>query len=509
VSDAILTTCRVLLSVGAIILALGYHLFHAGQSRIRKQVYNVALVLCAVAAFYLYLELGPQFRNVRPESIMNPHDFFHYYVSAKYYRELGYYDLYECSLIADWETRKAIEPTWWVRDLRTYRYRTAEDIARDPRRCRELFSDERWREFRGDVEKLSSLMAPTRWNEVLKDKGYNATPIWNKLAEFVTNLLPLHSTAALYALLSFDYVYTVVAIVVVAATFGWHNGLLVLVFWSLNFMGAPGFVKGSLSRLDWLACLVIALCLIRRGRYASAGVAAAVAGGLRVFPALFFVGLFFKFLWTAARTRSWPRPYLRFGVAKVLTIGLLVGLTSLTGAGRRDWKDFVAKITIHDEQIAGYRVGFKYAMIDPDAKGPGQSPREQLESRQALRWLGVILALAAVFVAAPRLEDHATLGLSFLCVFFLTAPTFYYYQMLVVPFMMFLLDPQRPGQALGMSELFAWNVLAYTLRLTMPLGLKLSHVLSWTLVALCLLLFAHAALGARAREPLERGTAPG
>ena len=49
-----------------------------------------------------------------------------------------------------------------------------------------------------------------------------------------------------------------------------------------------------------------------------------------------------------------------------VVVGLLVGLTSLTQHDRTRWADFTEKIQGHDKQIAGYRVGFKYAMLDPD-----------------------------------------------------------------------------------------------------------------------------------------------
>ena len=50
---------------------------------------------------------------------MNPHDFYHYYVGPKYHRELGYFDLYECSVVADRETTRRIGDDWTIRDLRT------------------------------------------------------------------------------------------------------------------------------------------------------------------------------------------------------------------------------------------------------------------------------------------------------------------------------------------------------------------------------------------------------
>jgi hypothetical protein len=132
----LLTFSRVLLSLTGVFLAFAHPLFYCGEGKVRKWVYTIVLVPCAAFAFYLYLGLGPQFHATIPERIMNPHDFFHYYVGSKYHREVGYFNLYECALIADWETRKTIKPKWVIRDLHTYGYRTAETIASHPEHCK-------------------------------------------------------------------------------------------------------------------------------------------------------------------------------------------------------------------------------------------------------------------------------------------------------------------------------------------------------------------------------------
>ncbi len=103
-SDSILFF-RVLLALIGIGLSFGFYLYYLRGNATRKTIYTSVLILCAVFGLYLYLELGPQFHRTRVARIMNPHDFYHYYVGSKYYRELGFFDLYECSVIADQERR--------------------------------------------------------------------------------------------------------------------------------------------------------------------------------------------------------------------------------------------------------------------------------------------------------------------------------------------------------------------------------------------------------------------
>jgi hypothetical protein len=487
VSADTVTIYRVLLSLIGIGLSFGYYLYYLRDRATPKRIYTAVLILCAVFGLYLYLELGPQFQLQRTtvKRMTNPHDFYHYYIGSKYFRELGYFDLYECSAVADQQQRKALRPDWKIRDLRTYRYRTISSLADRPRYCQELFSAKRWRSFGRDIEVLSGWLSPRGWNTALKDKGYNATPVWTMVAARFSNLVPLESAAGVFWLLSFDWVFSLAIFVGVGLAYGWRPALLVAVFFGLNSLSATGFVKGSLSRLDWLACLVLAVCLIKRGRYLPAGLLAGVSTSLRIFPGLFLVGLAFKAIWTVYRTRTVPRNYLQFFGAVAVSIGLLLGATALTSKGRARWQDFGTKITSHDRQIAGYRVGFKYAMLDVESTGRGKA-REVFESapKRAVWWTVQLLMLATVFVAAQRLRDHDTIALSFVCVYFLTAPTFYYYQMLVVPFLLFLPERSREGTGLGMAVFFGWNTLGYMMMQIWPLGFRLSHWLSWSLFGL-------------------------
>jgi len=260
VSADTVTFYRVLLSLIGIGLSFGYYLYYLRDRATPKRIYTAVLILCAVFGLYLYLELGPQFQLQRTtvKRMTNPHDFYHYYIGSKYFRELGYFDLYECSAVADQQRRKALRPDWKIRDLRTYRYRTISSLADRPRYCQELFSAERWRSFGRDIEVLSGWLSPKGWNTALKDKGYNATPVWTMVAARFSNLVPLESAAGVFWLLSFDWVFSLAIFVGVGLAYGWRPALLVAVFFGLNSLSATGFVKGSFSRLDWLACLVLA-----------------------------------------------------------------------------------------------------------------------------------------------------------------------------------------------------------------------------------------------------------
>ncbi len=79
---------------------------------------------------------------------------YHYYMGAKYFSELGYFDLYECSVA--YPTAR--------RDLRTY------DFRFDNPDCQATFSPQRQLEFQVDLSRID--YEPS----FMVDKGFNASP---------------------------------------------------------------------------------------------------------------------------------------------------------------------------------------------------------------------------------------------------------------------------------------------------------------------------------------------
>jgi len=331
------------------------------------------------------------------------------------------------------------------------------------------------------------------------DKGYNATPVWNAFAAQFTTRIKMTNSAGVWLLMSLDYLWIVIAVFLVGRNFGWTSAMFVLLFWSTNFVSSLGFVKGSISRLDWLLCLIAAMCLLKRGKLGWAGVMAAIATSLRIFPVLFFAGLAFKALWEIFKTRSVPRRYLRFLVGFCVCLVLLCGLTALSADARADWGDFFVKIQGHDKQIAGYRVGLKYALLDHTLHGA--KALADLESKRVYSWLAQLAMLGAVFLASRRLKDYETMAVSIGCVVFLTAPTFYYYEMLVIPVIFLLPDLRREKRSVGLGVFFAWSAMLYASKQVWPLGAELSYWISWSLIGLFVMLFGIAMVTRRTAFP--------
>jgi len=90
---------------------------------------------------------------------------YHYYVGAKYFEEVGYFDLYECT----------ITETTPRRDLRTYDYRL------DDPDCTSNFTPERYQQFHDDI------IASEFYPQAMIDKGYNGSPTWTAIFGTLAN----------------------------------------------------------------------------------------------------------------------------------------------------------------------------------------------------------------------------------------------------------------------------------------------------------------------------------
>jgi len=108
-----------------------------------------------------------------------------------------------------------------------------------------------------------------------------------------------------------------------------------------------------------------------------------------------------------------------------------------------------------------------------------------------------MLLLIAAF-PVRKIEDYETVPYSFVPAFFLTAPTFYYYVMLIVPLFLFAPKIARFPRAVGLAGIFGFSFIAYVLYHDLPLEFKLCFLLSCLLQALVLCMMA---VSFWAREP--------
>ena len=427
---------------------------------------------------------------------VNRHDFYHYYMGAKYSPEIGYLDLYPCSLIVDRDNgSKYSRPT--IHDQENYnKWPSVKSVMQDRARYEAKFTPERWAEFEKDALFFRDLMGTSRWQRALRDKGYNATPTWNMPAHIVTNALSVHSTLQRSLLLWLDYVLILSMFLMVWWAFGARTVLFCIAFFGINYMMNETHIKGSLLRLDWVAMIVMAICLVKKDCYKTAGAFMGYAAMSRIFPAIFMFGIGAKLVIDFVRTKKITWPYVRmcvsFGAMALVLFGLSLASEGGLKPGIEKWTQYQQLIRMHNDDVVQVRTGFKYVFLNTHERGEGLSAtqfrvqkNDLFHERQVLWWIVQAAVLLASLYFVRNLEPYEALAYGFVPVYFLVAPTFYYYVMLVIPFFIFAPKLERFERALGLCLLFAASIAGYQMFRFMKLDFPLFYWNSLMYLAFC------------------------
>lgn len=470
-SSALRELLKALLAEGALAILVIYAICMRQRLQARMTPLLVALVLLGAGAVAAYFEFGA----VRYGRYMNPHDFYHYYTGTKYAPELGYHNQYAASLLADLEGKKLYNVKQPIRNLATHGYTPVKEVLENKEAIKGRFTPERWEAFKRDIVYFQDMVPKAKWQDMLRDKGYNGTPVWSMVAGVLTNLVPTDNEAGMRFLVALDPLILLGMFLLIWRAFGPWCALFALVFFGTNFALAFVHIKGALMRMDWVACLVASMCLLHLKHYKTAGAVLAYAAAARVFPAIFAFGMGALLCWELLATRKLNRDYLRFFASFAVT-ALLLTLAAYLTYGLPLWKEFFAKIGVHNTDISTTRVGFKYIFLWP-YEGAGAKAAAFLE-QQSLWRAYLAAALILSFIAARRMKPYQAIGLGFVPAFFLTAPTFYYYVMLIVPLLIFLPRVELTRNTIGAGLFFATTITAYILRQGRNLDFELCFFLS-------------------------------
>lgn len=402
----------------------------AAWVRIARGASLAALIATAVVSVAVY----NNFFNYHYGGYLNAYEFFHYYLGSKYADEIGYFGMYGTALAADVETGRIYWPNdGAITDLRTHRYVPVEQLLGDAPRYRALFSSERWREWVGDVFYFKKRMAAAAWNRILHDKGYNATPVWSAIVGgALSGRVSTHNERGMLGLALLDALLLAAATACVAWAFGTWPALLMVVLLASSYLMAHVHMKGAFLRTDFVVCLILAVCLLKRRWHALAGALVGYSVMSRLFPAVFLFGPAAKLLWGALPARA---RQLRFFSGFALSVALLFGVSVVHAGGFSRWTDFAAKIAVLRGDDHPWNVGLSVIVAEQPAL---------IRSIQ-------LAALVLCFFAVRGLEDHRALAFGFVPLFLLVAPTYYYYVVLLVPFLFLAEKMERAPAALGVA----------------------------------------------------------
>lgn len=471
----------------------------------RRWLFGVAAVVAALT----YFNFGAFHFN----NFVHNWDTVHYYLGAKYFRELSYERLYECIAVAD-----ANEPrlAWRmgprrITNLRTNVLESTAEILAHPGRCTEHFSPDRWWRFTDDVAYFRDRETLGRWTEITTDHGFNGTPVWLLAGAPLANLGPA-SDRQILALALLDPAYFLALIVVIGWAFGLRPLAVALLVFATFFPSRFYWTGGSFLRWDWLFYMVAAVACLKKERPWLGGMALGYAAMLRVFPGLLAAGPAAAAVVLAARgtsRRPEIRAHLRFLGGAVLSAAILVG-ASLAVSGPGAYRAFFANIRKHGSTALTNNMGLRTVMsYRPAETGrhliteTGVDPWLRWKEARLAAWrqarpLAALVAVAALFLlgraASRQPEPWIAAALGTLWIAFAVELTSYYYAFLIVPA---LLWTEKRAAGIALLALAAFSQLV---SLGPLLGLPAWLDEQYTLISLASVLVFAGLLAAFGRE---------
>jgi hypothetical protein len=453
-------------SVVAVLVAAstcGFLVFRRKSPRTSSYRLLCVCALVAVASWLrfgslhvLYVDEGDALAGrggarVERHQLFQFHEFYHYYLGAKYFRELGYLGLYDCTALADEEmaAEEVAQPRirGVVRDLGDVLANKTSTAAVS--NCqgvwRGRFSAMRWAAFKRDLGELRRLVPDERWNEVVNDKGFNPSPSFVLLASAVANSIPIRAGGAptYLAVTALDLLLLLACFMTLRSSFGATVAVLAAVYFGASFLGAFGYLGGAVLRFTWVAAVVLSLAALRRGFWTLSGALLGWAACERLFPVGFAVGAVFPLAFRSLRGAPHRRALARFGVAFAAAV---VGLVATTAAvlGTESWRVFCSRLLrdrhIHSVLHVGLEKILAYRHWAPHEDFYGWNLRVDTALDRMLMPSLLLSAAAALAAARASIRRRPFEGalLFGVVVMFLASPASYYFVILcVVPALIF------------------------------------------------------------------------
>jgi hypothetical protein len=396
--------------------------------RTKKMVWG-GLAVMGVISYFQFFQIGYH-------DFYHRWEFFHYYVGAKYYRELGYEGIYKCAAIAEYELpggQMAVRSRK-IRDLRKNLIVPTTEFIGHPEECKNNFSAQKWDSFKQDVAFFRQVSMGDYWKNMQTDHGYNPPPVWG-----MTGWLFSQQAATIKYikfLSTLDLFLFTGMFGMIAWAFGWRVTCIAIVFWGTQDASPFYWTGGAFLRQDWLFYTIVSACMIRRKKYFWGGAFLTYGTLLRVFPMFFFTGWLVmavsyayrhyqkeKDVFSKGLAHAWQKlahPQLRKVALGALCAGLVLIPASSVVHGVGAWKDFIHHIGVHNGTPVTNHMGWK-TIIGHSARGRMQIARDnklqdpfekwknmrkdRVKALRPLYWGGIAAMMALFTYACWRLRN--------------------------------------------------------------------------------------------------------
>ncbi|TPV93559.1 MAG: DUF2029 domain-containing protein [Myxococcales bacterium FL481] len=447
-------------------LALGGAALGLAAVRLSARRLGRILLLLTLVATLNYARWGPKAALERVDS----YDLMHYYLAARYFDELGYYDLYPAVLLVDHEhgPYDARIKRCRLQDAAGYRLAPLAECLERGRSVREQqFTPTRWQAFEHDFLALQRgwKMSRRLWRDMIQDRGFNATPAW------ITVMSPLVTTVPVEAikwLAWLDVVLLAVGLGAVRWAYGRATMLWAWLFLMVTYSLRWPMPTQVFARYDWVAALMVAMALLRKSRPFWAGGLVGFAALVRLFPIVWLFGPAARALWRLIRPTAGASRFDREGAR--LAAGALACLVVLEGAallnlGIDTARTHAQNIAEHvrPEQLSSRRIGFALAYSYRGELEPKYLPKSrklEIKDQARERWPIVAVLLGLLGFGTRRLRHDQAFALGFLPFFWLATASYYYYVTRITLVIWHAEDLSRRRNRVGLATLFGLEVFA-------------------------------------------------
>ena len=325
----------------------------------RTNTYRATLVTLAAVSILVHLNFMSFHGKGSTREFVHLHDVAHYYLGSKYFRELAHADLYAAMLRAEAERFGPQAVVGQARDLRTNRLVPAQMILRQSNPVKAGFTPTRWRAFVSDVSFFRATLND-QYRPILRDHGYNPTPLWTMLGGSLANLVPAGSTSGIRALALIDPLLELAMFSTVYWAFGLETALIAIIYFCNLFGASFGWLGGAFLRHLWLAALIGSACCLHKNRPRIAGALLALSTSLRVFPIFFALGPLYLAINKWRDHRALPRRQLHFIGALLFSGAALFAASTITPRGLDSWSHFATNMERHVQNTAYNTIGLNH-----------------------------------------------------------------------------------------------------------------------------------------------------
>ncbi|MCA9543027.1 MAG: hypothetical protein KC613_01520 [Myxococcales bacterium] len=481
-SDAFVWEKRGLVIAGVIAGAVGLLIVKRwlGKKPVARVAERGALSMLILAGAVTWVNFGT-FHGSR---VVHYWDSFHYYMGSKYFKETRYTGLYHCSAIGELDDGRRDEfKDRQLRDLRDNRLGPALPQLERQEECRQAFSPERWAAFREDLRLFRHHMGKSWWAKMFMDHGYNATPVWNMVGQYLANqdwrahippegkttapvdlakLSPVERAAVnrdfrearipafeqrMYKLVLLDFLLYAGIFALLGWAFGLRTAALAMVVWGSGYPWAYFWTGGSFGRVPWFFMAVAGMCFMARGYKALGGAGITWAMLLRVFPGALIAGVSVKIAYNLVRHRVVSAGHRRLILGCTAALVALVGASLPAVGGFDAYSEFLGNsfkhkrtpltnhmglptlLSWHPKRVARHTKDSK--LDDPFAVWK-QERQRTLKERRLLHAGLLVLFLGLLAYAGRRLNDWEVTSLSVLFMIGIFELTCYYYSFVVL-----------------------------------------------------------------------------